>query len=52
LQWGVVGFEPFVPPRVGEHKLLPAADFLRAMAGDRMRFPIDGHLPAPHDEHF
>jgi hypothetical protein len=50
LQWGVIGYIPFVPPPIGEGVTLPAADFIRVVFGDTVRLPIDGRLPPPRDD--
>jgi hypothetical protein len=52
LQWGDVGYVPFVPPAIGSKAILPAADFIHAIFGTRVELPIDGRLPPPKDDHF
>ena len=49
LQWGATGYLPFKPPTIGHAVTLPAADFVRVVLGDDLRFPIDGRMPAPID---
>jgi hypothetical protein len=49
LQWGTTGYLPFKPPPIGQTVTLPAADFVRVVLGDDLRFPIDGRMPAPID---